>query len=95
MAHDIISTQRNGNVAPIQAPAIHGLTLVNLNGGHSSQKLEKRYVCCFYVIDDLCTHTNMYFIWQEASQGIFRKMGPSDMMDIDVYALFPGKWLTD
>ncbi|XP_065920475.1 uncharacterized protein [Dysidea avara] len=34
-------------------------------------------------------------IWQEASQGIFGKMGSSDMMDIDVYALFPGNWLTD
>jgi len=34
-------------------------------------------------------------IWQETSQGIFGKMGSSDMMDVDVYALFPGKWLTD
>ncbi|XP_065890927.1 uncharacterized protein [Dysidea avara] len=37
----------------------------------------------------------VYDIWQEAQQGIFGKMGLSDMMDVDIFALFSGNWLTD
>ena len=37
----------------------------------------------------------VYDIWREAEQNIFGKMGSSDMVDTDVFALFPGNWLTD
>jgi len=40
-------------------------------------------------------HIQVYDIWREAQQEIFGKMGSSDMMDEDVFALFPGNWLTD
>ena len=42
--YNFFSTQSNINVATIQVPAKLGLTFVNLNGGHLSQKLAKWYV---------------------------------------------------
>ena len=34
-------------------------------------------------------------MWKEAKDNKFGKMGSSDMMDKDVFSLFPGEWLTD
>lgn len=55
------------------------------------------YICSInhgiYVV--YCTFSKVYDIWREAKQNVFGKMGSSDMMDADVFALFPGNWLTD
>lgn len=34
-------------------------------------------------------------MWKESKENIFGRMGSSDMMDKDVFSLFPGNWLTD
>jgi len=39
----------------------------------------------------------VYDIWRERhnKRYVFGKLGSSDMMDEDVFALFPGNWFTD